>query len=79
MREYGAGDIYCSVTHPVLSGNAAQILENSILKGLTITNTLPLSAEKRGSKTQVLSVASLLGEAIHRIHGGLSIGAMFGR
>jgi len=79
LREHGAGDIYCAVSHPVLSGDAAQILENSILTELTVTDTLPVPAEKRGSKTQILSVSALLGEAIHRIHGGLSVGAMFGR
>ena len=79
LEEHGAGDIYCSVTHPVLSGNATRLIEDSIIKELTVTDTLPVPSEKNGSKIKVLSVASLLGEAIHRIHGGLSVGAMFGR
>ncbi len=79
LKEHGAGDIYCSVTHPVLSGNATQLIEDSTIKELTVTDTLPVPLEKNGSKIKVLSVASLLGEAIHRIHGGLSVGAMFGR
>ena len=41
------------------------------------TDTLPLSDEKKDGKVTVLSVAPLLGEAIRRIHEGLSVGAMF--
>jgi len=42
-----------------------------------VTNTVPVKDEKRADKIKVLSMAPLLGEAIHRIHTGLSIGAMF--
>ena len=77
LKERGAGDIYCSVTHALLSGNATSLLESSGLKETVVTDTIPVSDEKRYSGLQVLSVASLLGEAIHRIHSGLSVGAMF--
>lgn len=77
LKEHGAGDIYCYVTHPVLSGNATDLLERSPVLQITVTDTLPVSDKKRGTKIQVISVASLLGEAIHRIHSGLSVGAMF--
>ena len=42
-----------------------------------MTDTIPLSQEKRNGKFTVLSVAPLLGEAIIRIHKGLSVGEMF--
>jgi len=77
LREHGAGDIYCCVTHPVLSGNAADIIEASPVKELVVTDTLDVPAEKMRPNTKILSVADLLGEAIHRIHSGLSVGAMF--
>ena len=77
LKEHGARDIYCCVTHPVLSGDSVQLLESSLLKELVVTDTLPVPDEKRGSKTRILSVAELLGEAIRRIHGGLSVGALF--
>ena len=77
LREHGAQDIYCCVIHPVLSGNAAQLLLDSIIKEVVVTDTLPVPEEKRNGRIRVLSVASLLGEAIHRIHSGLSVGAMF--
>ncbi len=50
---------------------------DSVVKEFVVTDTLDLPAEKRNSRVKVLSVASLLGEAIHRIHSGLSVGAMF--
>ena len=77
LREFGAKDIYCYVTHPVLSGNASEVLEKSILQEIVVADSLPVPVSKRGSKVKTVSVASLLGEAIHRIHGGLSVGAMF--
>ena len=77
LREHGAEDIYCCVTHPVLSGEAVQLLYDSIIKEVVVTDTLPVPDEKRNGRIRVLSVASLLGEAIHRIHSGLSVGAMF--
>jgi ribose-phosphate pyrophosphokinase len=44
---------------------------------VVVTNTIPVTAEKKLDKITVLPIASLLGEAIHRIHTGLSVGAMF--
>jgi len=77
LKEHGAGDIYCYVTHPLLSGSASETLQKSVIKGFVATDTLSVSDEKKNSKTHFISVASLLGEAIHRIHSGLSVGAMF--
>ncbi|MCI0438840.1 MAG: ribose-phosphate pyrophosphokinase [Chloroflexi bacterium] len=77
LIENGAEEIYCASTHGVLCGNAPALLENSILKEVILTDTLPIPDSKLNGKTRVVSVAELLGEAIHRIHSGLSVGAMF--
>ena len=77
LAEHGAKEVYCGVTHGVLSGNAPELIEGSDVKELVVTDTLPILDGSRTAKTEVLSVASLLGEAIHRIHNGLSVGAMF--
>ena len=77
LSRHGADGIYCSVVHPLLSGSAASRLADSPLRELLVTDTLPISDEKRIDRLRVLPIASLLGEAIHRIHSGLSIGAMF--
>jgi ribose-phosphate pyrophosphokinase len=77
LKERGATEVYCCVVHPVLSGNASKALDHSALKEIVVTDTLPVPEEKRFDRLEVLSVASMLGEAIHRIHSGLSVGAMF--
>ena len=77
LKEHGAKDIYCAVTHPVLSGEASNILARSEVIETVVTDTLPVPDAKLGSNLTVLSIAPMLGEAIHRIHGGLSVGAMF--
>ena len=77
LKERGAGDIYCAVTHALLTGGAKSLLESSGLKETVVTDTIPVAEEKRFPGLTVLSVAPLLGEAIHRIHSGLSVGAMF--
>jgi len=77
LIEHGAKEIWCGVTHGVLSGKAPELIENSAIKEFLTTDTLPIPDTKRMSKTKVVSVASLLGEAIYRIHNGQSVGAMF--
>jgi ribose-phosphate pyrophosphokinase len=77
LKQRGATDVYCYVVHPVLSGDAPSALAASEVKETVVTDTLPVPPEKRFRGLKVISVASLLGEAIHRIHNGLSIGAMF--
>ncbi|MFH1140128.1 MAG: ribose-phosphate diphosphokinase, partial [Chloroflexota bacterium] len=78
LEERGVTEVYACCTHAVFSNKAAEHLTaTNLLKEVIITDTLPVSDGKRHKKITVLSVAPLLGEAIHRIHGGLSIGAMF--
>ena len=77
LRKHGATDIYCAVTHPVLSGKACEVLEASDVSEIVVTDTMPVPSEKQTRKLTIISMASMLGEAIHRIHKGLSVGAMF--
>jgi ribose-phosphate pyrophosphokinase len=77
LVERGAKEIWCGVTHGILSGRSPELIENSAIKEFLVTDTLPISEDKRGTKTKLMSVASLLGEAIYRIHNGHSVGAMF--
>ena len=77
LRNHGARDIYCYAAHPVLAGKATEILEKSTIKELVVTDSLPVPPAKMGTKTSVVSVAPILGEAIQRIHSGTSVGAMF--
>jgi ribose-phosphate pyrophosphokinase len=77
LKERGVKEIYSCCTHAVLSGPAIQRISNCPLKELVVTDTIPLGTNKKSNKIKVLSMAPLLGEAIHRIHTGMSIGAMF--
>ena len=77
LSEQGVKEVYACVTHPVLSRNAAEMMANSEFKEVVVTDTIPISTEKRNGKFTVLSVAPLLGEAIYRIHKGQSVGDLF--
>ena len=77
LSELGVKEVYACVTHPVLSRNAAELMANSEFKEVVVTDTIPISTEKRNGKFTVLSVAPLLGEAIYRIHKGQSVGDLF--
>ena len=77
LADRGVKEVYACVTHAVLSGQAPSRLVNSPLRELVVTDTIPLAEDKRNGKISVLSVAPLLGEAIRRIHEGLSVGEMF--
>jgi len=76
IRRKGARRVYGVCVHGVLSGSALEHIENSCLEEMIITDSIPLQLPK-GSKVKVLSIASLLGEAILRNHGGESISELF--
>jgi len=77
LSEHGVTEVFCCVTHPVLSGKAPQLMAESNFSEIVVSDTIPVPPEKRNGKIKVLSVAPLLGEAIFRIHKGLSVGEMF--
>lgn len=79
VKERGAGDIMVAATHPVLVGPAIERLESSPISKLIVTDTIPLceQASRLGDRVLVLSVAHLLGDAIHNIHNNLSVSALF--
>ena len=77
LEEQGAKEVYACCTHPLLSGKAIQRIASCPVKEVVVTDTVPVTGEKKLDKITVLPIAPLLGEAIHRIHTGLSVGAMF--
>ena len=67
---------YC--THPVLSGEAIERLEASVIDELVVTDTIPLHESAiQCSKIRVLSVGRLLAETIHRVSHRESVSSMF--
>ncbi|MBI4597316.1 MAG: ribose-phosphate pyrophosphokinase [Candidatus Omnitrophica bacterium] len=77
VKRAGATAVYACVTHPVLSGPAIDRIGTSCLKELIVTDTIPLPSKRRHAKITVLSVATLLSEAIGRIHFEESISSLF--
>jgi len=77
LLKAGATEVYSCCTHAVFSGPAIERISASPVKEVVVTDTIPVPEVKQNGKITVLSTAPLLGEAIRRIHEGLSIGAMF--
>ena len=78
LRDNGASRVLACVVHGVLSGPAAQQIEESTLERLIVTNTIPLRPEfSTSSRVHMLSVASLLGKAIQSIHEETSVSSLF--
>ena len=74
----GAREVHACCSHPVLSGPAGERIASSPIKTVITTNTIPLNGElEKNPKIKVLSVASLLGEAILRIHQETSVSSLF--
>lgn len=77
LIENGAKEVYACCTHAVLSGPAIERINNSKIKELVITDSIPLPDEKNNGKMTVLSVAPLIGEAIIRVHEQQSVSILF--
>jgi len=77
LQKRGVKEIYACCTHPIFSGAAVPRIASSPIKEVVVTDTVPVDGDKKLDKVKVLPIAPLLGEAIHRIHTGMSIGAMF--
>ncbi|HEY7590551.1 MAG TPA: ribose-phosphate pyrophosphokinase, partial [Candidatus Limnocylindrales bacterium] len=77
LQRENVSEIYACATHGVLSGPAVDLVRDSPLIEVVLTDSIPLPANKRIPKITTLSVAPLFGEAIKRIHRGESVGALF--
>ena len=77
LERFGAKEIYAGCTHGVLSGPAIERIQNSALKELVITNTIPLPKEKQIPQIKVLSIAPLFAEAIKRLNESKAMGDLF--
>ena len=75
LKEKGARSVRAICTHPVLSGNAYENIENSALEEIVVTDTIPLYRESK--KIKVLSVANLFAKGIRKTHTNESISSLF--
>lgn len=78
LKENGAAKVVAYATHPVLSGNAVDNLEGSLLDELVVTDTIPLREVARAcSRIRVLSVSGILAESMRRITSDESVSSLF--
>ena len=77
LHNHGAKQIFAAATHGLLVGPAVERLQAAPLSGIIVTDSIPLAQEKTLPNITVLSVASLLGQAIKRIHRNESVSIMF--
>ena len=77
LFEQGADRVIATATHGVLSGAAVDVLKNSQISEVIITNTLPVPQEKRFDKLTVLSIAPLLARAINEVFSDGSVTSLF--
>ena len=67
LIEAGAKEIYACATHGVLSGNCIEKLENSVIKEMVITNSIPFPKDAKTTKIRILSIAEAFAKGIYAI------------
>ena len=78
LKNRGAKEVYVYITHGVLSGEAVKKIKNSVIKNLVITDTIDnVEKTKNVKNIEVLSISSLMGEAIKRISNSTSVSDLF--
>jgi len=77
LKSFGAKKVYACATHGVLSGPAIERINNSELEKFVITDSIPLSTEKRISKIDVVSVGPLIAKALKKINTNDSVSSIF--
>ena len=77
LMERGAKSVRAAITHPLLSGNAYERINDSALQEVIVTDTIPLNPEKDLHKFTVLTVADMLADVIERVHNYKSISSIF--
>jgi ribose-phosphate pyrophosphokinase len=78
LIDRGATDVLIAATHGLLSGPAVDRLKNAPVREVVVTNTVPISDEKRFDSLKVLSIAPLVAEAIDAVFEDRSVSELFG-
>jgi ribose-phosphate pyrophosphokinase len=77
LIDRGASEVWVAATHGVLSGPAVDRLKNAPVRGVVVTNTLPIPSEKRFDTLEVLSIAPIIAEAIDAVFEDTSVSEIF--
>jgi ribose-phosphate pyrophosphokinase len=78
LKDHGATEVWAMATHGVLADPAVDRLKNSSISRVVVTDTVPIPDDKQMDKLEVLSVASILGDAIDVIFEDKSVSELFG-
>jgi len=76
-EEGGAKEIYACASHGVLSGNAIELIEESVIKEVVFSDTVPYTGKEPCEKIKYLTATPLFAEAINRIFEEVSISTLF--
>ena len=78
LKKKGVHTVFAAISHGILSGNALErVRKCEILKEVIITDSIPFSKARNNPKIKMVSISSLLAEAIQRIHNEESISCLF--
>ncbi|MDX8044528.1 ribose-phosphate pyrophosphokinase [Gracilibacillus sp. S3-1-1] len=77
LKNHGTTEVYACTTHPVLSGIAVNKIQESDIKELIVTNTIPLNEEKQVDKITQLTVGPVVADAIIRLYEQQSVSSLF--
>lgn len=77
LRERGAREVFVVATHAVLSGPAVDRLKNSEIRRVVVTDTLPITDEKRFDALEVVSIAPVIAEALDAVFEDTSVSELF--
>ncbi len=77
IEEQEALSVTACCTHPLLSGNAIELLNDSLIKEVVVSNTIPFDRFDACPKIRVLDMAPLLAQAIERIHLEKTVSGLF--
>ena len=78
LKEHGVTDVWVFATHGLFCGGALERFTDAELKGIVVTDTVPIDPVRRPENLTVLPVSRLLAETIMNVFGDDSVSAIFG-
>ncbi|MBC7334009.1 MAG: ribose-phosphate pyrophosphokinase [Actinobacteria bacterium] len=77
LFKHGAKKVYAAATHPIFSGDAVKVLEESRLEEVVVADTLPIKKNFNPERIKVLSIAPLLAKTIKKVYHCKSVSELF--
>jgi len=78
LKEQGAKEVHACVVHPVFSGKSVKLINDSVVKSVVVTDTIPLTDKaKKCPKIHQESIAKILAEGIQRVYRGDSLKSLY--